>query len=102
MKPAAILDAMGQFPVVAGTAAGVLMGLNPLASVLRVLIEQRSRTRRFVLALENSDPRERPEIIAACGRLEALARPSQERWSVLRRQGRTRPASTAGAAMLRR
>jgi hypothetical protein len=78
MTPAALLEALGQFPVVAGTAAGVLMGLNALASVLRVLIEQRSRTRRFVLALENSDPRERPEIIAACGRLEASARPSRE------------------------
>lgn len=78
MTPDAIFAALGQFPLVAGIAAGVLMGLNALASVLRVWIEQRSRTQRFVLALRNSDPHERPEIIAACGRLETAARQSQE------------------------
>lgn len=51
-------------------AIGIATGAKALASVLRTWIEQASRTRRFVKALEDSKPNQRPGIIMACSQLE--------------------------------
>jgi hypothetical protein len=44
--------------------------VNALTSVLRTWIEQVSRTRRLIRALEDSRPYQRPGIIRACSQLE--------------------------------
>ena len=51
-------------------AFAIAVGAKALASVLRTWIEQASRTRRLVKALEDSWPDQRPRIIMACSQLE--------------------------------
>jgi hypothetical protein len=51
-------------------ALGIASGAKAVASVLRVWIEQASRTRRLSKALEGSTPNQRPGIIIACSQLE--------------------------------
>lgn len=50
--------------------ASIAAGTTALASVLRTLIEQASRTRRLSKALKGSRPNQRPEILRACSQLE--------------------------------
>ncbi len=54
-------------------AFAIAVGAKALASVLRTWIEQASRTRRLVKALEDSWPDQRPRIIMACSQLEGSA-----------------------------
>jgi hypothetical protein len=53
---------------------GIATGVRALASVLRTWIEQASRTRRFMKAIEDARPDQRPEIIMACSQLEGSAK----------------------------
>ena len=69
MSSAVFIEAMGRIVVVAA-ALGVAAGVKALASVLRTWIEQVSRTRRLIKALEGSKPNQRPGIIVACSQLE--------------------------------
>jgi hypothetical protein len=65
-----LIEAAG--PAVMLTAVlGVSAAVNALTSVLRTWIEQVSRTRRLIRALEDSRPYQRPGIIRACSELEA-------------------------------
>jgi hypothetical protein len=69
MSSPLLIATIGHAPVLV-TAIGIALGLKALASVLRMWIEQASRTRRLVRALENSEPSQRPGIIVACSQLE--------------------------------
>jgi hypothetical protein len=62
------LASVGHYPVVAGAVAVVVA----LAPVLRSWIAQNARTRRFTRALEDTEPSQRAEIIAACSQMEAV------------------------------
>ena len=84
MATSRFLDGEGHMPsplLVAATdcvpelasAIGIAFVLNALASVLRVWIKQSARTRRLNIALENSEPSQRPGIIMACSRLEGVS-----------------------------
>jgi len=64
-----LLEAAGQAAAVAVT-LGIAAVVKSLASVLRTWIEQASRTRRLIKALEGSSPNQRPEIIMAFGQFE--------------------------------
>jgi hypothetical protein len=70
MSSPLFITTISHVPVLAAAAIGIAIGLNALASVLRMWIEQASRTRRFVRALKNSEPSQRPGIIMACSQLE--------------------------------
>jgi hypothetical protein len=64
-----LIEAAG--PTVMLTAVlGIGAAVNALTSVLRTWIEQMSRTRRLIRALEDSRPYQRPGIIRACSQLE--------------------------------
>lgn len=64
-----LIEAAG--PTVMLTAVlGIGAAVNALTSVLRTWIEQVSRTRRLIRALEDSRPYQRPGIIRACSQLE--------------------------------
>ena len=64
-----LIEAAG--PTVMLTAViGIGAAVNALTSVLRTWIEQVSRTRRLIRALEDSRPHQRPGIIRACSQLE--------------------------------
>jgi hypothetical protein len=64
-----LIEAAG--PAVMLTAVlGISAAVNALTSVLRTWIEQVSRTRRLIRALEDSRPYQRPGIIRACSQLE--------------------------------
>lgn len=64
-----LIEATGRVAVIVA-AFGIASGTKALASVLRVWIEQASRTRRLSKALEGSTPNQRPGIITACSQLE--------------------------------
>jgi hypothetical protein len=64
-------EATGRVVVIVA-ALGIASGAKALVSVLRIWIEQASRTRRFGKALEGSTPAQRPEIITACSQLEGV------------------------------
>jgi hypothetical protein len=64
-----LIEATGRVAVIAA-ALGIASGAKALTSVLRVWIEQSSRTRRLSKALEGSTPNQRPAIIMACSQLE--------------------------------
>jgi hypothetical protein len=64
-----LIEATGHVAVIA-VAFGIASTAKALASVLRVWIEQASRTRRLSKALEGSTPNQRPGIIVACSQLE--------------------------------
>ena len=51
-------------------ALALAAAIKALASVLRIWIEQSSRTRRLTRSLEGTKPHQRPGIIIACGQLE--------------------------------
>jgi hypothetical protein len=51
-------------------ALALAAAIKALASVLRIWIEQASRTRRLTRSLEGTKPHQRPGIIIACGQLE--------------------------------
>jgi hypothetical protein len=69
MYPAVLLAMTDHLPLaVAAIAIGI--GAKALASVLHTWIEESSRTNRLTRALENSQPSQRPGIIAACSQLE--------------------------------
>jgi hypothetical protein len=70
MSSPLFITTISHVPVLAAAAIGIAIGLNALASVLRMWIEQASRTHRLVRALENSEPSQRPGIIMACSQLE--------------------------------
>jgi hypothetical protein len=70
MSSPLFITTISHVPVLTAAAIGIAIGLNALVSVLRMWIEQASRTRRFVRALENSEPSQRPGIIMACSQLE--------------------------------
>ncbi len=70
-----LIESVAQAAVVA-VALGIAAAVKALASVLRTWIEQASRTRRLIKALEDSRPSQRPEIIMACSQLER--RPAAE------------------------
>jgi hypothetical protein len=63
-----LIEAAG--PTVILTAVLIGAVANALTSVLRTWIEQVSRTRRLIRALEDSSPSQRPGIIRACSQLE--------------------------------
>jgi hypothetical protein len=64
-----LIEAAG--PTVMLTAVlGIGAAVNALTSVLRTWIEQVSRTRRLIRALEDSRPHQRPGMIRACSQLE--------------------------------
>src|SRR5260370_37997601 len=64
-----LVEATGRVAVIVA-ALGIASGAKALASVLRIWIEQASRTRRLSKALEGSTPNQRPGIIMACSQLE--------------------------------
>jgi hypothetical protein len=64
-----LIEATGRAAVII-VALGIASGAKALASVLRIWIEQVSRTRRLSKALEGSTPGQRPGIIMACSQLE--------------------------------
>lgn len=67
-----LIEAAG--PTVMLTAViGIGAAVNALTSVLRTWIEQVSRTRRLIRALEDSRPHQRPGIIRACSQLEGIS-----------------------------
>jgi hypothetical protein len=72
MSSTLLVATMSNLPVLAAA-----IGVNALASVLRIWIEQTSRTRRLDKALADAEPQERPDIIQACSQLEQehLVRP---------------------------
>lgn len=80
---------------------GVIVSARPLALVLRTWIEQTSRTRRLIKALEDSRPSQRPQIIKACSELEG----NPEAWdgdaAAGRLPARARPRSSATPARKR-
>jgi hypothetical protein len=69
MSSQLLIEAAGRGTVLAAV-IGVATGAKALASVLRTWIEQASRTRRLIKALEDSRPNQRPGIITACSELE--------------------------------
>jgi len=70
MSPPLLMATVSDASARAAALAGLLVGVGALASVLRVWIEQVSRTRRLNRALMDSDPSERAEIIKACSVFE--------------------------------
>jgi hypothetical protein len=64
-----LIEATGRVAAIV-IALGIASGVKALASVLRVWIEQASRTRRLSKALEGSTPNQRSAIIVACSQLE--------------------------------
>ncbi|HET6192537.1 MAG TPA: hypothetical protein VFE59_36685 [Trebonia sp.] len=87
-----LIEAAG--PTVMLTAVlGVSAVVTALTSVLRTWIEQVSRTRRLIRALEDSRPYQRPGIIRACSQLEGApgGKPSDDTTNG-RPPGRKRPA----------
>jgi hypothetical protein len=69
MSSQLLIEAAGRGTVLT-VVVGVATGAKVLASVLRTWIEQASRTRRLIRALEDSRPNQRPGIITACSQLE--------------------------------
>jgi hypothetical protein len=71
MSSQLLIETTGRIAVLVAALA-IATGAKAMASVLRTWIEQVFRTRRFIKALEDSEPRQRPGIITACSRLEGL------------------------------
>ncbi|WNV86455.1 hypothetical protein [Umezawaea sp. Da 62-37] len=70
--PADLLtEASWLVPTTAVAAAMLSSIIRPLVSLLKMMVRERSRTTRFDMALKDSTPDERGEIIRACGQLEA-------------------------------
>lgn len=70
MSSQLLIETTGRIAVLVA-ALGIASGAKALASVLRTWIEQASRTRRLIKALEDSRPSQRAEIITAFSQVEA-------------------------------
>jgi hypothetical protein len=68
--PADLLAEMTGHMIVLVALLAITGVVKALASVLRVWIEQASRTRRLTRAIEGAEPHQRSGIIIACGQLE--------------------------------
>jgi hypothetical protein len=68
--PTNLADAIGAFPGLAAV-LGIGIILQTVAPVVGTWIKERARTSRFAIALKNSEPSQRADIIRACGGLDA-------------------------------
>jgi hypothetical protein len=64
-----LTEAIWLVPIVA-VGASVASIIRSVVSLCKKVVEERSRTARFTMALKDSTPRQRAEIIVACGQLE--------------------------------